>query len=105
MNEILLITGMAAVTYGIRYPTMALVRRMDLPLWALRALKYVPVAVLSAIVFPAVFIRNGSFALRADNAYLIGAIVAIVVAWRTRNLLWTIITGMIAFLLWGALVG
>ena len=31
MNEILLIVGMMAVTFSVRYPVLALVGRMDLP--------------------------------------------------------------------------
>lgn len=105
MNEFVLILGMAAVTFGVRYPVLALVGRMNLPPAVLRALKYVPPAVLTAIVFPAVLLRDGELALRLDNAYLIGAVVAVAVAWRTRSLLWTIITGMVVFLLWRALFG
>lgn len=105
MNEVVLILGMAAVTFSVRYPVLALIGRMNLPPAVLRALKYVPVAVLTAIVFPVVLLREGEVALRLDNAYLVGAVVAIVVAWRTRSLLWTISVGMGVFLLWRALTG
>ena len=59
MNEVLLIGGMAAVTFAIRYPVLALLGRIELPKPALRALRYVPVAVLMAIIVPAVLIPNG----------------------------------------------
>ena len=105
MNEALLIFGMMVVTFGVRYPVLALVGRIELPEPVFRALKYVPSAVLTAIIVPAVMIQDGDFALRFDNAYLIGAIVATVIAWRTRSLLWTIVIGMVVFLLWRGLVG
>lgn len=103
-NEVLLIIGMFAVTFGVRYPVMALVGRMNLSPRVLRALKYVPPAVLSAIVFPAVLIRDGDLAFTPKNAYLVGAIVAIAVAWYTRSLLWTIGIGMICFLMLNAML-
>lgn len=105
MNEVILIVGMMAVTFGVRYPVLALVGKIELPPAVIRALRYVPPAVLTAIVFPAVFLQDGNLAIRFDNAYLIGAIVSVLVAWRTKNLLWTILIGMSVFLMWRGLVG
>jgi branched-subunit amino acid transport protein len=100
MNEVLIIFGMMVVTFGVRYPVLAVVGRVDLPEPVLRALKYVPVAVLTAIIAPAVLIQEDKIDLMPDNAYLIGAIVAIIVSWRTKNLLATIVIGMAVFLIW-----
>ena len=97
-QEAIIILGMALVTFAVRYPVLALVGRMSLPEPVLRALKYVPPAVLTAIVVPAVLLPEGELAVRLDNAYLIGAIVAVIIAWRTRSLLWTILIGMAIFL-------
>ncbi len=105
MKEALLILGMMIVTFGVRYPVLALVGRIELPEPVIRALRYVPPAVLTAIIVPPVLLRDGQIALTLDNAYLIGALVAIGVAWRTRNLLWTILLGMGVFLVWRVLTG
>jgi branched-subunit amino acid transport protein len=104
MSEALLILGMTLVTFGVRYSTLALVGRLRLPEPVFRALRYVPAAVLTAIVVPAVLLPDGRFALHPANAHLIGAVVAVLVAWRTRSLLWTILVGMAVFLLWRGLV-
>jgi len=105
MNEVWLIFGMMLVTFGVRYPVLAIVGRIQLPEPVLRALKYVPAAVLTAIVVPAVLYPEGNqIDLRLDNAYLVASIVAVLVAWRTKNLLWTILIGMAFFLLWRGLV-
>jgi branched-subunit amino acid transport protein len=103
ITEFLLITGMALVTFGIRYPVLALLGRMSLPERAMRALRYVPTAVLSAIVIPSLVAPNNILSLSASNGYLIAGIFAIAVAAFTRKLLPTIIAGMIFFLLWRAL--
>jgi branched-subunit amino acid transport protein len=101
MNEVLLVGGMAAVTLAIRYPVLALVGKIDLPPLMLRALRFVPTAVLTAIIVPNVLIPDGvHFSFRWDNANLIAAIVAALVSWRTKSLLLTIIAGMASFFFW-----
>jgi branched-subunit amino acid transport protein len=104
-NEWLMILGMAIVTFSVRYPVMAIVGYMKLPPAILRALKYVPTAVLTAIIIPAVLIHDGMLNLAFDNAQLIASIVAVLIAWRTKSLLWTIIGGMVAFGVWRVLTG
>ncbi len=105
MNEILLIAGMAIVTFLIRYPVLAIFGKLALPDVVLRALKYVPAAVLTAIIAPAVLMPdNVHVQVGLNNAYLIGGVVAVLVAWRTRNLLLTIVLGMVSFWLWRALL-
>jgi branched-subunit amino acid transport protein len=104
MNEALLVLGMALVTFGVRYPVLAIVGRVDLPPAVARALRYVPPAVLTAIVFPAALMPEGDLALGPDNPYLIGALAAGLVAWRARSLLATIGIGMAVFLIWRALI-
>jgi branched-subunit amino acid transport protein len=92
--------GMMAVTFGVRYPVLALVTRIPLPAPLLDALKFVPVAVLTAIIAPAVIMPDGEIALTITNAYLIAAVASALIAWRTKNLLVTIVAGMAIFLLW-----
>jgi branched-subunit amino acid transport protein len=102
MNEALLIVGMALVTFLVRYPVLALVGKIPLPERVFQALRYVPPAVLSAIIVPAVLLPDGdSLLLGLENRRLVAALVAALVAWRTKNLLLTIIIGMAVLLLWG----
>ena len=98
--EILMIVGMMAVTFGVRYPVLALVSRLSLPPAVLDALKFIPPAVLTAIVVPAVLMPEGLLNLRFDNAYLVAGVAAAVISWRTKNLLLTIVLGMAIFLGW-----
>lgn len=100
MNEWILIGGMALVTVLTRYPVLVLVGRIPLPDRVFRALRFVPVAVLTAISAREVLVRDGELALQVWNPYLAGALVAVVVSYYTRNLLYTIIGGMVVFFLW-----
>jgi branched-subunit amino acid transport protein len=104
MNEVLLVTGMAIVTFLIRYPVLALLGKVSLPDPALRALRYIPAAVLTAIIVPAVLLPEGQIKI-GSNAFLLAAIVAVLVSWRTKNLLLTIIIGMASLWIFRALLG
>lgn len=100
MSEIILIGGMALVTFAVRYPVLALVGQFNLRESVVRALRYVPVAVLTAITVPAILMPEDTLHATPDNARLIGGAVATLIIWRSGNLLWTIVGGMAAFLLW-----
>src|SRR5262249_4339936 len=118
-NEVLLIAGMTLVTVAIRYPALALVGKIPLPDRVFRALRYVPPAVLTAIIIPVMLFSTTSstgyknlYLIPAmlfpslswvnfdyKNSYLVAGIIAALVSWRSRNLLLTIVLGMLA--LWG----
>lgn len=70
-----------------------------MPPWLGQGLRYVPVAVLSALILPSIMRVDGALTLSLFNPKLIGAVVAVCVAWRTNNVLLTIILGMAIF--WG----
>jgi len=104
-SEVWLILGMFAVTFGVRYPVLALVGRFDLPRPVLRALRYVPPSVLTAIIIPEVLLPDGELKLQFSNAPLAAGLIAALVAWRTKNLLLTILVGMAALFIWRWLFG
>ncbi|QYO63429.1 AzlD domain-containing protein [Leptolyngbya sp. 7M] len=104
MNEFLLITGMAIVTVLIRYPVLAMSGRLQLAPWFLQLLRFVPPTVLTAIVVPAVLMPNDQLWLDFTNARLIGAIAAVGIGVWRKNLLLTIVIGMLVFLIWQWLI-
>jgi branched-subunit amino acid transport protein len=100
-HEIALIAGMALITFAIRYTLFAVGHRVRFTPWVAQGLNYVPVAVLTAIIAPAMLKPDGGqLDLGMDNAYLVGGIVAIVLAARWRNLLVTIIGALLCFFAW-----
>jgi len=98
MMMALAIGGMGLITYLIRLSLFLLPERVMLPPWMLRALRYVPAAVLSAIIFPELMQPGGTLDLSLGNERLLAGLAAAVVAWRTRNVLLTVGVGMA--LLW-----
>lgn len=100
MNPWLLIGGMTLVTFAIRYSLIALSGKLRLSPRLVKALGFVPPAVLTAIIVPAVLLPDGTLWIGIDNPRLIGAIAAIVVGLWRKNLLLTILVGMGTFLSW-----
>jgi branched-subunit amino acid transport protein len=64
-----------------------------------RALHYVPPAVLSAIIFPELFLHDDVLNISFDNIRLLAGLAATLVAWYSKNTLLTIIAGMLALFL------
>ena len=95
MGEIWLTIIIAGLlTFLTRLSFIFLLGRWQLPVRLARALRFVPPAVLSAIIFPEVLINGGNLYLAADNLRMWAALVAALVAWRTRSVLLTIAVGM-----------
>lgn len=63
-----------------------------------RALRFVPIAVLTAIIIPELVQTNDARILFIFPRLFAG-IFAILIAWRTRNIFLTIITGMLSLYL------
>lgn len=87
------------VTFGMRFSLIYLFGRIHVPETLRRALHYVPPAVLSAIIFPGLFLRDGQLSLSLDNVRLLAGLGAVLVAWFSKNTLLTILAGMLFLLL------
>ncbi len=87
------------ITYLTRLSFIALFGKITVPPLVQRALRFVPPAVLSAIIFPELLLHSGKLDFSLGNARLLAGLVAAVVAWRTRNALLTIVAGMAALIL------
>lgn len=83
------------ITFGMRFSFIYLFGRFELPQTMRRALHYVPPAVLSAIVFPELFLRNDQLDVSLTNHRLLAGLIAILIAQMTKNTLITILAGMI----------
>jgi branched-subunit amino acid transport protein len=82
------------LTFGIRISFIIVLDRWSPPKVVERALRFVPVAVLSAIIAPEFVLPGGTLDISLGNLRLLAGIVATLVAWQSKNILWTIIAGM-----------
>jgi len=87
------------ITFAMRFSLIYLFGRFEIPETIRKALHYVPPAVLSAIIFPELFLRNGALDLSLENTTLLAGLIAILVAWFSKNTLITILVGMLALFL------
>jgi branched-subunit amino acid transport protein len=92
---VMLALGLA--TFLTRFSFIALLGKFHLPADFRRALRFVPVAVLSAIIAPELGLRDGALAITWNNPRLVAGIVATLVAYFTKNVILTILVGMVTF--------
>ncbi len=105
MNIWLVMLLGGVLTFGMRMSFIYLFGRLEMPALMQRALRFVPPAVLSAIVAPALFMPENTLDVSLSNDHLLAGAVAILVAWRTKSTLWTILAGMITLLALMAVAG
>jgi branched-subunit amino acid transport protein len=98
----LILIAAGLLTYLTRLSFIALLGKWQPPEIVRRALRYVPPAVLTAIIFPELLLRGGQFT--PVNPRLIAGALATVVAWRTRNIILTICVGMVTLLILQSLI-
>ena len=98
MNVWLVMLLGGLITFGIRFSFIYLFGKFHIPEVVRRALHYVPPAVLSAIVFPELFLHDGALDLSLGNVRLLAGLVAVLVAWYSKNTLLTIVLGMLALI-------
>ena len=95
----LIIAGMGVITLAIRLSMILLLGRLRLSPGVSRALRFVPPAVFSALIAPALVRPAGPLDLSVGNPYLLAGALAAAVAWRGKNMLLTIAAGMTALLI------
>jgi branched-subunit amino acid transport protein len=90
-----LIFGMAFVTFVPRFIPMAFLSRWVLPEKVKKGLDYIPVAILSAIVFPILFSDGGKIGI--DLHPLLAALPVFLFGWRVKSLWGSVVLGMAVY--------
>ncbi len=96
LNLWLTIIACGVASFLIRFSFIAIHGRVPMPYWFTRALTFVPVALLPAFILPEILIQREALNLTLWNPKLWAGILAVVVAWRTKNVMATIAVGMAA---------
>lgn len=90
----LMVAGMALVTYLPRLLPALVLQGRRVPPFIAAWLRYVPVAVLAALLLPSLLVAEGKFNLAWDNLYLWAALPVGLVALKTRSMFATVLAGM-----------
>jgi branched-subunit amino acid transport protein len=88
---------MFAATYAIRASFIVFGQRLRFPPPVVQALGHVPVAVLTAIVAPEAIAPGGVLDLSPANPYLVGTLVAGLLAWKSGRTLLAVLAGFAVF--------
>lgn len=96
---LLLILGMALVTYLPRMLPLVALSHVKLPTLVLKWLGYVPVSVLAALLAKELLISDAGLALPPEHPQLLAAVPAFLVAATTRSLMGTVVAGIAAMAL------
>ena len=99
------IVGLTGVTVLTRSFFFFSSKEWSLPDWAQRGLQYAPIAAMSAVVLPEILMQQGEFLHTWMDAHWMGAVVGAAVYFWQRNVLLTIVAGMLAYLPLHLLVG
>ena len=92
----IVIVAVGALNYLSRLSFIAFFASREMPPLLARALKFVPAAMLTALVLPMVLSPSAAGTLAGLNPRIPAAIVAAVVAYFTRSTLKTLGTGMVS---------
>lgn len=90
----LTLVGIGLITFAYRFSFIFFLERIRLPSWVGQVLRFVPVAALTAIIVPELLVRGGAIQWSWQNERLVAGVVAVLIAWRTQNVLLTIGLGM-----------
>ena len=88
---VMILTGLA--NFAVRFSMFSGLRASTLPDWAERYLRYVPTAVLSAIIAAALFLDEAGD-IQMWNTTVLAGLIAAIIAILTRSVIFTIITGL-----------
>ncbi|MDD3265412.1 MAG: AzlD domain-containing protein [Dehalococcoidales bacterium] len=94
---LLLLLGMSLVTYIPRWIPLVVLSGRKLPDWLVEWLDLIPVAILSALLFPLLVMPEEGGAVNLIQPELIAALPTAVIALKLRSLSITVIAGMLIF--------
>jgi branched-subunit amino acid transport protein len=91
------ILGMGLVTFLPRWLPLVYLTRRSLPAWLVEWLEFIPAAILSAILLPALVIDDANRSIDLGRPEFIVAIPTFLFAILTKSLGGTVIVGMVLF--------
>ncbi|MCG0276657.1 MAG: AzlD domain-containing protein [Thermosediminibacteraceae bacterium] len=98
-NYLLLLLGMAFVTYLPRLIPVMILSKRNIPEVLVKFLKFIPVSVLSALLLPNILMVDNKINLSSSNTLLVTSILTFPLAYKTRNMFLTVIAGMITLVI------
>lgn len=92
------IVGLAVITVITRGLFFLTDREIPIPVWLRQGLRYAPLAAMAAVVVPEIVMQQGQLIRSALDARLYAALAAAGWFWWRRDILGTIVVGMLVLL-------
>ncbi len=102
---LLLFAGMGLATYIPRWLPLFYLAHRQLPQWLVDWLSLIPVAILSALLAPILLTQSVPRSLELGKPELLIAIPTFLIAWKTKSLGGTVISGMLLYWIAGFFTG
>ena len=96
---IVVIFGMAVVTYLPRVLPLIVLSGKQLPDWLISWLQLIPMAVLAAMLLPAILVHDGSVNAGIENLFFWASVPVFIAAILTKNLFISVLTGLLLVIL------
>ena len=94
----IVIVGLAVITVVTRGLFFLTDREIPIPVWLRQGLRYAPLAAMAAVVVPEIVMQQGQLIRTALDARLYAALAAAGWFWWRRDILGTIVVGMLVLL-------
>lgn len=94
MSILLVCIGMGAVTYAPRVLPLLLFAGKEMPNWLKEALKFVPVAMLSALVAKDVFFKDDALFMSLSNPKILAFVLVAIVAAKFKSIPISLVVGV-----------
>ncbi len=105
MNSIwFLVVTLSLLTFLLRASFLLFGSKLELSSRFERIFRYVPAAILASLVGPAFVKDAGVVSYSLMNPQLLAGLLAILVAWKTKSILLTLVSGMLFLWLFKALL-
>ncbi|MEO8858501.1 MAG: AzlD domain-containing protein [Burkholderiaceae bacterium] len=98
LHTVAIIIGLALVTLLTRSFFLISNKPWHMPHWLQRGLQYAPIAALAAVVLPEVLVTQGQLIDNLRDARLYAALVGAVAYFWRKDVLITIVAGMVVYL-------
>lgn len=93
-SYLFLVIGMGVVTYIPRMLPATILSKKNIPETLVVFLQYVPVAVLSALLFPGIMMIDDKLCLLPSNSLLIATLLTFPIAYWKKSMFLTVLVGM-----------
>lgn len=103
-NYIILVIGMGIVTFIPRWVPLFFLSKQQLPSWLIEWLELIPVAILSALLAPALLTKGTPRIFDPLSIEMLVAIPTFIIAWFTKSLGGTLVVGMLLYWLVGTML-